>query len=1194
MAGAASKSPDEIKIFNPKDQPFGELSNNARDFLTIGAQRWPTVTNFTYAMLLTNPLSRKLVQEAPFRNVQRDFRTYLRRAMDDATSKALTTAYSIELGMSKESSQKLMQLLLSTGNRPIHYMSSDYITGVGKDNNGKNMVGRTLMEIRHREQLKQAQEDAQVASSQQNDRVYNAYMATQALKYALNEEQDPTLSKYKDMAPEDVVALVGIDNLPPVDREAVLAMYRRGALTRGIDYSLKNLNSNALISAVRKDELRGFALGQEVRRKAAVTDIYADSILRVDYEELPLNEYQKAREQQFTQIGYHTLSQLRKDVWDLYESRKFEPGLQQEMDEAVAAIKVPSAEEIELAEATIHHPEVAAPTSDVPPALEQTKQKKNLYELHGISFEDIKSDSPDSTPTGPRPIKKTVRRHTTRDSLVSNLKMYEAQLENEDLEGPQREEARKQVEGLKRAIDRMDGIEDEDVLTNIQTLKARQETYLKASLSRSLDSKTREHSRKEIQDLQDKIDLAYASLDEYSLEKERNKLMKEARTLKASLEAAKQSGEKKRVDELLVRITSAEESARRIQDHIRKSETARDDIKKAKEEQKRREEQSKQDKAKAKGESSAKETEPDFYAVQPGQLAMESKNAIKIYPRPCKGHDSPYQELSPLRAFMLAVGGRTYPTVMHYVMVSRLADLPLIPEDTGDIKSFEVMTGDVKALTFRNAYPYICKDPARCKSTDPDIAFSENPLDFKDIRSIETEYRALQNRAHDVLLVKNAQVAMDVKFESRRLQDLLLMTKDAYLVWDDQKDPVLGVGPSKDGKPGTGQNAVGKYLMEIRARVASQRDKDDIHLLTENDVAEILVDDEFLNGWLKMRIRDMCRAINVVRSYLFLKNDANPPLTAKLVEAILNEVYQPCSHLYGLSDLVQIAPPDYFRRIIMSCPGFQQKLKGGGEYGEDEEEADEWMLDDDAFAAELEAALDEPETVVPTAGEQTLTDKNGDDTVPSGQPQQARLDPVIDLIWRRIAVMIYMIIKSLDRPSLMNARNIIAKSTLLLAAKSECVQVVPDREMNCVVSALLNVIRGLHQFNEYMQYNPRITKQDVEAAASIILDRDVLDEIEPQQEFGDEQFDETEGFVNEQGDDILYAQTTTKSEIRPATGRVRDIDAINKILKQEFEGDIEDSEEISALIMGAAETIQTFPAAENVKQGRINFFATLR
>ena len=53
-----------INIYNTKDVPFGQLSNNYPHSMVIDDKRWNTVTNYTLSNMLTTPLYKSIIQYA--------------------------------------------------------------------------------------------------------------------------------------------------------------------------------------------------------------------------------------------------------------------------------------------------------------------------------------------------------------------------------------------------------------------------------------------------------------------------------------------------------------------------------------------------------------------------------------------------------------------------------------------------------------------------------------------------------------------------------------------------------------------------------------------------------------------------------------------------------------------------------------------------------------------------------------------------------------------------------------------------------------------------------------------------------------------------------------------------------------------------------------------------------------------------
>ena len=58
-----------IKIFNPKDRPFGWLSNNYRHLMFIDNNRYLTVTNYIYSNMLSTPQYRTILKNSPVNSV---------------------------------------------------------------------------------------------------------------------------------------------------------------------------------------------------------------------------------------------------------------------------------------------------------------------------------------------------------------------------------------------------------------------------------------------------------------------------------------------------------------------------------------------------------------------------------------------------------------------------------------------------------------------------------------------------------------------------------------------------------------------------------------------------------------------------------------------------------------------------------------------------------------------------------------------------------------------------------------------------------------------------------------------------------------------------------------------------------------------------------------------------------------------
>jgi len=177
---------DSIRIYNPAQKPFGELSIINLDRLSIDGTIYPTITNFVLSRNLITPIFRQTIENYPIRlkNINLDakldelikqttlkmnrdlneeeieqlipkvlldnaniftlYNNYLTQEYVSTIRNALEKAYQSKL----KNNDELVNILVSTNLRPIQYISNNVILGVGEDGNGMNLVGKILLQIR--------------------------------------------------------------------------------------------------------------------------------------------------------------------------------------------------------------------------------------------------------------------------------------------------------------------------------------------------------------------------------------------------------------------------------------------------------------------------------------------------------------------------------------------------------------------------------------------------------------------------------------------------------------------------------------------------------------------------------------------------------------------------------------------------------------------------------------------------------------------------------------------------------------------------------------------------------------------------------------------------------------------------------------------------------------------------------------
>ncbi len=364
--------------------------------------------------------------------------------------------------------------------------------------------------------------------------------------------------------------------------------------------------------------------------------------------------------------------------------------------------------------------------------------------------------------------------------------------------------------------------------------------------------------------------------------------------------------------------------------------------------------------------------------------------------------------LSPLDdSKIISIGGKIYPSITYYCIAAELADCCIKRRRKG------VRVGDALPS---EAY-MILKEGGR----------------FKRLRPLESDLNRLKMQGYIEKLENNTREALKMKFDERINQNILLSTKDNDLVWDDRRDPILGTQKPQE------YNFVGKELMRIRARIRSERkasgDLGDLEEVLSLKVLTNVFQNGFLSGWFNMRVRDMCNVILAMKDYLYVKYDTEQKLTPKFVAAVIDDVYQPCSEIFGRAAEITSPAPDAFIRMIERYKGF---LKFVG--------------------------------------------------------SDSDVEKVVDIMWKRLAVTIYYLMKHLKTSTSINISVILKKVEMLASLTKNCPKVIPDEKENCIFSAILNIVSGINTLNKRYGYGSGLHQVDFNAAVTILLNLNSLAE----------------------------------------------------------------------------------------------------
>ena len=381
------------------------------------------------------------------------------------------------------------------------------------------------------------------------------------------------------------------------------------------------------------------------------------------------------------------------------------------------------------------------------------------------------------------------------------------------------------------------------------------------------------------------------------------------------------------------------------------------------------------------------------------------------------------------------------------------------------------------------------------------------------------------------------------------------------------------------GDDGQGQNEVGKYLMQLRDKFSKERKTEELDDLTTSDITIILSKNLFMRDWLAERVRDSCRTLIIMNDYVNEKFKTKIRMSAKFAEEAIDNIYQPCSQIYVASDKIKAGVPEYFIDIVRNCVGMEK------------------------------ATID-----------------------------------IINILWKRIAVIIYYIIIHLKDSGVKfdKISSEIGRVQVLTSENIKCENIVSDDYGNCIIIAIVNLIRGIVRFNKQISgKDTHVTNEEVKTATSIIVeivapikftkkfqdekeipekfdfdtlvdelvgDEPIGDELVGDEPIGDEPIgdeqepfyissssDEIDGEENESDSDGIKSYASSEGGASNFSPQSEKTDNIVLYLKgfPEFHMQDEEIEDIAIAIQDAVKFIKTnskkIPA--RMKRNRVNFFA---
>ena len=334
-----------IKIFDPKEIPFGALSINYKDNLSINGERYKTVKHYIYANMLKNVLNKKTIQSTNVKELKDEYIKLSMFEILNIVRKALEKAIDSKLSNNED----LINILLETKESPILYVSDDEWVGTGQSGKGMNLAGLYLMQKRRQLLLNFKHQTIDKKKQEREHAFYEAYVADMLLRTAINDGDD--LSEYIGKTPSTIIDMFGrkesMTKAPP--KNFIVDEFYNGRSKKELVEAIDNPES--LVYVVRRNNLSMLRKRQLIKKEYIVLDMYAEYTLEKNFPELPREKYKEAIQQQYSKFGWHSKLELAKKLYELYEKGMFSERLSSNIDKVLSEIIVPTEQEIQEAEA---------------------------------------------------------------------------------------------------------------------------------------------------------------------------------------------------------------------------------------------------------------------------------------------------------------------------------------------------------------------------------------------------------------------------------------------------------------------------------------------------------------------------------------------------------------------------------------------------------------------------------------------------------------------------------------------------------------------------------------------------------------------------------------------------------------------------------------------------------------------------
>jgi predicted NAD-dependent protein-ADP-ribosyltransferase YbiA (DUF1768 family) len=390
-----------IKIYNPREFPFGPLGNSSRHDMVIDGKRWTTVTNYILSNMLIVPIYKMILQQAPIKgstkntkiedkvqqviantearqgykvnsteaerirqvvlqevslqkmNIHQTYYYFLGQEYISTIRTAIEKAYNAKISENKV----LADILLRTDNRPIIYTSGNALLGTGPDGQGQNFVGKILMQIRHNIKMTISEQTEKQQQAIRDQAIMRAYCAMSILQRELANLND--LREYVGKNTEEIIQTY-LDNhldentesiCSEKGKESVLEMYKRGQLPI---VSKELEHPGYMVLAARRDNLRELQTRLQNRKAETIVRKYTEHKIKKNYPKMPIKDVLKAVEQvRQSAPDMDHYFKIREKIVSSYMKGNYDDNLSKEIETALEELPTISDQDVEKAEKMI-------------------------------------------------------------------------------------------------------------------------------------------------------------------------------------------------------------------------------------------------------------------------------------------------------------------------------------------------------------------------------------------------------------------------------------------------------------------------------------------------------------------------------------------------------------------------------------------------------------------------------------------------------------------------------------------------------------------------------------------------------------------------------------------------------------------------------------------------------------------------